>query len=125
MKEIDALNYVKLDILGLDCVGLIENTCRDVGIPYLSPDTLDFNDKAVWEDIAKDTALVFQFESGFASDFLKTCLSNNTIQSIESVNPDFSYLDVMSMASGAIRPAGASYREELSKGISGTDYRIS
>ena len=117
MKEIDALNYVKLDILGLDCVGLIENTCRDVGIPYLSPDTLDFSDKAVWEDIAKDTALVFQFESGFASDFLKTCLSKDTIKSIEKVNPNFSYLDVMSMASGAIRPAGASYREELSKGI--------
>lgn len=117
MKEIDALNYVKLDILGLDCVGLIENTCRDVGIPYLSPDTLDFSDKAVWEDIAKDTALVFQFESGFASDFLKTCLCHSTLESIEKVNPNFSYLDVMSMASGAIRPAGASYREELSKGI--------
>lgn len=67
MKEIDALNYVKLDILGLDCVGLIENTCRDINIPYITPDTIDFNDKEVWKDIAKDTALVFQFESGFAS----------------------------------------------------------
>jgi len=117
MKEIDALNYVKLDILGLDCVGLIENTCRDIGIPYLTPDTLDFTDENVWEDIAKDTALVFQFESGFASDFLKQCLSSNTINNIKKVNPTFSYLDVMSMASGAIRPAGASYRDELSKGI--------
>lgn len=117
MKEIDALNYVKLDILGLDCVGLIENTCRDIGIPYLSPDTLDFTDENVWRDIANDTALVFQFESGFASDFLKQCLSNNTINNIKKVNPTFSYLDVMSMASGAIRPAGASYRDELSKGI--------
>lgn len=117
MKEIDALNYVKLDILGLDCVGLIENTCRDIGIPYLSPDTLDFNDKAVWNDIAKDTALCFQFESGFASEFLKQCLGKETIENIEKVNPDFSYLDVMAMASGAIRPAGASYRNELSKGI--------
>lgn len=117
MKEIDALNYVKLDILGLDCVGLIENTCRTVGIPFLTPDTLDFNDREVWNDIANDTALVFQFESGFASDFLKQCLSKKTINSIESVNPNFSFLDVMSMASGAIRPAGASYRDELSKGI--------
>lgn len=117
MKEIDALNYVKLDILGLDCVGLIENTCRDIGIPYLSPDTLNFDDEEVWEDIAKDTALVFQFESGFASDFLKQCLSKNTIERIKKVNPNFSYLDVMAMASGAIRPAGASYRDELSKGI--------
>ena len=117
MKEIDALNYVKLDILGLDCVGLIENTCRDVGIPYLTPDNLDFSDEEVWKDIAKDTALVFQFESGFASDFLKQCLDQKTINNIKKVNPTFSYLDVMSMASGAIRPAGASYRNELSKGI--------
>ena len=117
MKEIDALNYVKLDILGLDCVGLLENTCRDIGIPYLSPDTLDFNDEDVWNDIAQDTALIFQFESGFASDFLKQCLSKNTINSIKKANPNFSYLDVMAMASGAIRPAGASYRDELSKGI--------
>ena len=117
MKEIDALNYVKLDILGLDCVGLIENTCRDVGIPYLSPDTLNFNDEEVWKDIAKDTALVFQFESGFASDFLKQCLSEKTINNIKKYNPNFSYLDVMAMASGAIRPAGASYRDELSKGV--------
>ena len=117
MKEIDALNYVKLDILGLDCVGLIENTCRDIGIPYLTPDTLDFTDEAVWKDIAEDTALVFQFESDFASDLLKQCLSENTIQRVKKVNPNFSYLDIMSMASGALRPAGESYRDQLSKGI--------
>ena len=117
MKEIDALNYVKLDILGLDCVGLIENTCRDIGIPYLSPDTLDFTDEEVWKDIAKDTALVFQFESGFASDLLRQCLSSDTINNIKKVNPNFSYLDVMAMASGAIRPAGASYRDKLAKGV--------
>lgn len=117
MKEIDALNYVKLDILGLDCVGLIENTCRDIGIPYLTPDTLDFTDEAVWKDIAEDTALVFQFESDFASDLLKQCLSKSTIQRVKKVNPNFSYLDIMSMASGALRPAGESYRDQLSKGI--------
>lgn len=117
MKEIDALNYVKLDILGVDCVGLIENTCKAVGLPYITPDTIDFNDKEVWDDIANDTSLVFQFESGFASDFLRQCLNKKTIHNIENVNPNFSYLDVMAMASGAIRPAGASYRDNLSKGI--------
>ena len=71
----------------------------------------------MWKDIAKDTALVFQFESGFASDFLKQCLSEKTINNIKKYNPNFSYLDVMAMASGAIRPAGASYRDELSKGV--------
>ena len=30
MKEIDSLNFVKLDVLGLDCVGLIYKTCEAV-----------------------------------------------------------------------------------------------
>lgn len=117
MKEIDSLNYVKLDVLGLDCVGLIDKTCKAVGIPFLSPDNMDFNDKAVWEDISKDTTLIFQFESDFAGDYLKDILKPQTIANIKKNNPNFSYIDLMSMANGAIRPAGASYRTELSQGI--------
>lgn len=117
MKEIDSLNYVKLDILGLDCVGLIDKTCKSAGIPFLTPDNMDFNDNAVWEDIAKDTTLIFQFESDFAGDYLKEILRPQTIANIKKKNPNFSYIDLMSMANGAIRPAGASYRNELSQGI--------
>ena len=117
MKEIDSLNYVKLDILGLDCVGLISKTCELANIDYLTPDNTDYNDMNVWRDIAKDTTMIFQFESGYASDYLKQVLNENTIANIKKSNPNFSYIDLMSMANGAIRPAGASYRDELSQGI--------
>jgi len=117
MKEIDGLNFVKLDILGLDCIGLINKTCKLANIPRLTPDNMDFTDVNVWNDIAKDCTMIFQFESDFAGDYLKNILKKETINKIKKVNPNFSYIDIMSMANGAIRPAGASYRNELSQGI--------
>lgn len=117
MKEIDSLNYVKLDVLGLDCVGLIYKTCEAAGIDFLTPDNMDFDDIEVWEDIANDTTLIFQFESEFAGNYLKDILRDSTIKKIKEKNPNFSYIDLMSMANGAIRPAGSSYRNELSQGI--------
>ena len=117
MKAVDMLNYVKLDVLGLDCVGLINQTCKFANIPRLTPDNMDFNDIKVWNDIAKDTTMIFQFESDFAGDYLKSILAKETVEKIKAVNPNFSYIDLMSMANGAIRPAGESYRNELSQGI--------
>ena len=117
MKEVDMLNYVKLDILGLDCVGLINQTCEFANIPRLTPDNMKFDDMEVWKDIAEDCTMVFQFESDFAGSYLQDILKDETIKRIKEVNPNFSYIDLMSMANGAIRPAGASYRTELSQGI--------
>ena len=117
MKEVDMLNYVKLDVLGLDCVGLINQTCEFAGIPRLTPDNMNFDDLEVWNDIAEDCTMVFQFESDFAGSYLQDILKEETIKNIKKVNPNFSYIDLMSMANGAIRPAGASYRAELSQGI--------
>lgn len=117
MKEIDSLNYVKLDILGLDAVGLIYKTCDMVGIPYLTPDNMDFEDMNVWNSIADDTTLIFQFESDFAGDYLKRVLSKDIVKKIKSKNKNLNYIDLMSISNGAIRPAGMSYREQLSNGI--------
>ena len=117
MKEVDMLNYVKLDVLGLDCVGLINQTCEFAGVPRLTPDNMNFNDMEVWKDIAEDCTMIFQFESEFAGSYLQDILQEDTIKRIKEVNPDFSYIDLMSMANGAIRPAGASYRTELAQGI--------
>ena len=117
MKEVDMLNYVKLDVLGLDCVGLINQTCEFAGIQRLTPDNMNFNDMEVWSDIAEDCTMIFQFESDFAGSYLQDILKEETIKRIKKVNPNFSYIDLMSMANGAIRPAGASYRTELSQGI--------
>ena len=117
MKEIDSLNFVKLDVLGLDCVGLINDTCDLVNIERLTPDNVDLTDMKVWDSIRDDNTAIFQFESDTAGGYLQELFSDNTIASIKKVNPNFSYIDLMSMANGAIRPAGASYREELAKGI--------
>lgn len=117
MHEIDSLNYVKLDLLGLNAVGLIDGACKLAEIDYLTPDKVDFSDENVINSIAEDTTMIFQFESGFASDSLKRTLSKETLKNIKAQNDNISYLDVMAMVSGAIRPAGESYREQLFNGI--------
>ena len=116
MKEIDSLNFVKLDILGLDNVGLIYKTCDAIGIPYITPGDIDSEDKKVWNSIKEDTTLIFQMESDFAHSLLKDLFSDSTIAKIKKRNPNFSYIDLFSMGNGAIRPAGDSYRVALSHG---------
>lgn len=116
MKELDGLQFVKLDVLGLDCVGLINETCDLAGIPRITPDNISFDDKKVWDEIRDDCTMIFQFESSYAGDYIKQLLSEETIAKIKEKNESFSYIDLMSMANGAIRPAGASYRDELSTG---------
>lgn len=53
MKELDALMYVKLDILGLDNIGVINETCKLAGIERMTPDNVDLDDEDVWRDIRK------------------------------------------------------------------------
>ena len=116
MHEIDSLNYVKMDLLGLNAVGLINKACDLIGIPNLTPDAVDFSDENVIKSIAEDTTMIFQFESGFASESLRKTFSAETIKKIKAKNKDISYLDIMAMVSGAIRPAGESYRDALFNG---------
>ena len=115
MKEIDSLNFVKLDILALDNIGLINQTCKLAGIERLTPQTVK-DDINVWNSIRDDTTLIFQFESPFASDYIKELFSDKTIAKIKERNPNFSYIDLMSVANGALRPAGESYRDALKQG---------
>lgn len=117
MHEIDSLNYVKMDLLGLNAVGLITKTCQLAGIEVKNPDNTDFYDENVIKSIAEDTTLIFQFESDFAGDSLKKTLSKETIDKIKAKNKNASYIDIISMVSGAIRPAGESYREQLFEGV--------
>lgn len=115
MKEIDSLNFVKLDILGLDNIGIINETCRLAGIERLTPDNVP-DDEKVWKSMREDTTGIFQFESDLGFKQLEVSFSDETIEKIKQINPNFKYIDIMSMANGAIRPAGASYREALSRG---------
>lgn len=116
MKEIDGLNYVKLDVLGLDSIGLINKTCELANIPRLDPDNMNFSDEDVWRSISDDTTLIFQWESNSASAYIKQLFNKKTINKIKDINPNFSYLDLLSIGNGAIRPAGASYRKQLANG---------
>ena len=117
MKEIDSLNFVKLDILGLDNIGLIYKTCDLAGIPFATPDNIPADDIAVWNSIKEDTTMIFQWESQSATTYLKQLFSDKTIAKIKEKNPTFSYMDLLSIGNGAIRPAGESYRDKLAQGI--------
>ena len=116
MHEIDSLNFVKMDLLGLHAVGLIDQACKLAGIPYRTMDNTDLSDEKVIRSIAEDTTLIFQFESGFASDCLKRMLSEKTLAKIKDKNPNVSYLDLFSMVNGVIRPAGESFRDKMLAG---------
>lgn len=116
MKEIDSLNFVKLDILGLDNIGLIYKTCDLAGIPFATPDNIPEDDEAVWQSIKNDTTMIFQWESQSATAYLRHLFSDETIAKIRKENPNASYMDLLSIGNGAIRPAGESYRDKLANG---------
>ena len=117
MKEIDSLNFVKLDILGLDNIGLIYKTCDAAGIPFATPDNIPPDDLDVWESIVEDTTMIFQWESQTATSYVQQLFSEETIKRIKEKNPNVSYMDLLSIGNGAIRPAGDSYRDKLAQGI--------
>ena len=117
MKEIDSLNFVKLDILGLDNIGLIYKTCELANIPFATPDNIPSDDDKVWQSIRDDTTMIFQWESQSATQYLKQLLSDETITRIRKGNKNLSYMDLLSIGNGAIRPAGESYRDKLAQGI--------
>jgi len=116
MKEIDSLNFTKLDILGLDNVQIIYDTCKLAGIEVLTSDNIDDEDENVWKDIMKDPVGIFQMEGDYAHGYLKSLFQQNILSKIKSKVPNMSNINLMSLANGAIRPAGESYRESLANG---------
>ena len=116
MKELDALFYVKLDILGLDNLGVINETCKMLGIERTTPDNVDLDDEKVWQSIRDDTTLIFQWESEAASTYLKKFMSDENIEIAKVVNPNFSYIKWFSFGNGLIRPGCASFRDNVANG---------
>ncbi len=117
MKEVDLQNYVKLDLLKLDTIELINETCKLAGIERLTPDNVDINDKAVWDSIRDDTTAIFQWEGTTGDRYIKQLLSESNIQKFKALNPNIDYMTLLSIGNGAIRPAGASYRDGLANGV--------
>jgi len=116
MKELDALMYVKLDILGLDNIGVINETCKLAGIERMTPDNVDLNDEDVWRDIREDTTLIFQWESSSAQSYLKRFMSDETIAIAKANNENFSFIKWFSFGNGLLRPGCASFRDDVADG---------
>lgn len=117
MKEVDSLNYVKLDLLKLDTIELINETCKSAGIERLTPDNVDITDIKVWNAIRDDTTQIFQWEGKTGNDYIKKLLSDENIKKFQAVNPNIDRMTLLSIGNSAIRPAGASYREDLANGV--------
>lgn len=74
------------------------------------------NDEDVWKSIRNDTTLIFQWESESSSNYLKKFMSDETIRKAKRYISDFSYIKWFSFGNGLIRPACASYRDEVANG---------
>ena len=120
MNEINDLFYVKLDILGLENVELINETCKLAGIPRMTPDNVP-DDERVWKAIRDNTLGIFQWNGETGSRYIKHLFKDETIDKIKAkfdeLGLKFNYMDLFSVGNGAIRPGGASYRDALSEGI--------
>ena len=99
MEEAHAVGVAKYDFLILKTVEVIRDTCSYLGLPYPKTHEVDWNDQDVWDDIARDTTGIFQFESGFATDSIRKFHPRDIFE--------------MSLVTACIRPSGESYRSEL------------
>ena len=117
MKEIDGLNYVKLDLLRLDTIELINETCKLANIERLTPDNVDIDDINVWNSMRDDTTQIFQWEGDMGGSYIKRLLSDENIAKFKKINKDVDRMTLLSIGNSAIRPAGASYRDDLANGV--------
>lgn len=99
MDAIHDVSLVKYDLLGLKNVGIIKDTCNSAGIDYPKTYKIDWNDQAVWDDMLKTPAGLFQFEGAYAYQMLCKFEPHNIFD--------------MSLITAALRPSGASYRNGL------------
>lgn len=99
MDEAHEVGVAKYDFLVLKTVQVIRDTCRYLGRPYPQTHEIDWDDQAVWADMVKSPIGIFQMESAFAFDSLKKFQPKSIFD--------------MSLVTAAIRPSGASYREDL------------
>lgn len=117
MKEVDSLNYVKLDLLKLDTIELINDTCTAANIERLIPDNIDTTDVKVWNSIRDDTTGIFQWEGATGDRYIKKLMSDSNIKKFQAIDKNIDRMTLLSIGNSAIRPAGASYRDDLADGI--------
>lgn len=99
MEEAHEVGAAKYDFLVLKTVQVIRDACSYLGQPYPKTHEVNWDDQAVWEDMAKSLTAIFQFESSFAADCFKRFRPKSIFD--------------MSLVTATIRPSGASYRDDL------------
>ena len=99
MEAVHEVNLVKYDLLGLANVQILRDTYRLLGQPYPRTCEIDWDDQAVWKDMLRSPVGIFQMESAFAFQALRQFKPTSIFE--------------MSLVTAAIRPSGASYRNDL------------
>lgn len=99
MDEIHECGLVKYDFLVLKNIQIIRDTCRMAGIEYPKSHLMNWSDDSVWNDMIRCSIGIFQFEGKFAHSLLRQFKPHNIFD--------------MSLVAAAIRPSGASYRNDL------------
>ena len=99
MDECHDMGLIKFDILGLKSVGVIDKTYKLLGQHFPKAYEIDWDDQAVYDDMTKDHTAIFQFESDFAGECLKTMQCKSVFDT--------------SLVNACIRPSGESYRDKL------------
>lgn len=116
MKELDSTGWVKEDLLGLDNVTLINETCKLAGIERLSPKTINFEDDAVWNSIKEDTSLIFQMNSNYGQRTVDRMLSKDVYGKIKKQIPNMTRLDLLTFINALIRPCGKGVYDDATNG---------
>lgn len=99
MDEIHEVSLVKFDLLVLNNIGIIKDTCELAGIPYPKSHQVNWEDAHVWADMMRSPVGIFQMEGDFAFKLLKDFHTKSIFD--------------MSLVTACIRPSGASYRDDL------------
>lgn len=95
MKNVDSVNYVKYDILGLKTVQVLKDTFTK----YPKAHEVDWNDENVYKDMLTSPVGLFQMESESTFNYLCT-FKPQSVQDIVLVN-------------AVIRPSCASFRDDI------------
>lgn len=101
MEDVHEISLVKYDLLGLKNIGIIKDACAYADIPYPKSNEIDWDDQKVWNDMLKCPQGIFQFEGAYAFQMLCEFKPKSIFD--------------MSLVTAALRPSGASYRDELMK----------
>ena len=99
MECVHEVSLVKYDILGLKNIEIIKDAYELLGKPYPKSHEINWDDEAVWKDMLRSPIGIFQFEGEFAFQMLRQYEPHSIFD--------------MSLVTAALRPSGASYRDDL------------